>query len=125
MRQLARHIACLRELEQNERRLSRAEAIGFIAAASLVALGLAGAHFLEQIVLEKLTAYFETVPIGGTDIGGGGKLFLDAVIGEIYQSIPGQIAQVVITSPGADVAIGANEVAILQSLTSDVTVVQL
>jgi hypothetical protein len=47
------------------------------------------------------------------------------VIGEIYQAIPGHVAQVVITSPGADVSMGGNEVAILQSTTGDITVVQL
>lgn len=85
---------------------------------------LASATVKEKVV-EALAAYFETVPIGGTDIGGGGFLFLDAVIGEIYQAIPGQIAQVIITSPGADVAMTAAQVAVLQSTTADITVTQL
>jgi phage-related baseplate assembly protein len=76
-------------------------------------------------VLSALLKYFGTVPIGGTDIGGGGKLFLDAVIGEIYQAIPGQVAQVIITSPGADVSMTVSQVAILTSVTGDFTVVQL
>lgn len=76
-------------------------------------------------VLARLLTYFSTVPIGGTDIGGGGKLFLDAVIGEIYNAIPGQVAQVVITSPGADVSMAVNHVAILTSVAGDFTVTQL
>lgn len=76
-------------------------------------------------VLARLLSYFTTVPIGGTDIGGGGKLFLDAVIGEIYNAIPSQVAQVVITSPGSDVSMTVNQVAVLTSVLGDFTVVQL
>ena len=76
-------------------------------------------------ILARLLTYFETVPIGGTDIGGGGKLFLDAIIGEIYNAIPFQVAQVVITSPGGDVAMTASQVAVLTSVTGDFTITQL
>lgn len=76
-------------------------------------------------VLARLLSYFTTVPIGGTDIGGGGKLFLDAVIGEIYNAIPGQVAQVIITSPGSDVSMAVNQVAVLTSVLGDFSVVQL
>jgi len=76
-------------------------------------------------VLERLLAYFQTVPIGGTDIGGGGKLFLDAIIGEIYNTVPGQVAQVIITTPVADVAMSVSQVAVLTSVVTDFTIVQL
>lgn len=84
-----------------------------------------GASTVKDKILAQLLAYFATVPIGGTDIGGGGKLFLDAVIGEIYNAIPGQVAQVIITSPGVDVSMAANQVAVLTSVTGDFTVIQL
>ncbi len=76
-------------------------------------------------ILERLLAYFQTVPIGGTDIGGGGKLFLDAIIGEIYNTVPGQVAQVVISVPAGDVAMTASQVAVLTSVATDFTIVQL
>jgi len=80
---------------------------------------------VKATVLAALLDYFETVPIGGTDIGGGGKLFLNAVVGVIYNSIPGQVADVAITTPATDVTMAPNEVAILTSVSGDISVIQL
>jgi hypothetical protein len=80
---------------------------------------------VQNTVLAKLQAYFETIPIGGFDIGGGGKIFLDAIIGQIFQAIPGKVVQVTISSPGGDVTVAPNQVALLTSVAADFTIHQL
>lgn len=54
MKTLALHIDCLREVERCHRKLSRGEALGMIAGATLTALAVGGAYLLEQVVLERL-----------------------------------------------------------------------
>jgi hypothetical protein len=79
----------------------------------------------QQAILAQLTSYFEQVPIGGYIIsgGGGGKVFLEALVGQIFQAAPGQILQVVITVPGGDVSVNSNEVPVLLSTLSSFTIV--
>jgi phage-related baseplate assembly protein len=80
---------------------------------------------VQTAVLQRLLAFFQRQPVGGTNIGAGGRLFLDAIIGEIYATVPNQVAQVIISSPVADVVMTASQVAVLTSVTTDFTVVQL
>jgi uncharacterized phage protein gp47/JayE len=79
---------------------------------------------VKQAILAQLTTYFEQVPIGGYNIGTGGKVFLEAVVGQIFQAAPGQILQVVITVPLVDVDVEPEEVAVLISEVSSFTVIQ-
>ncbi len=80
---------------------------------------------IQTSIVQRLLAFFQGQPVGGTDIGSGGKLFLDAIIGEIYATVPNQVAQVVIALPVADVSMSASQVAVLTSVVSDFTIVQL
>lgn len=73
-------------------------------------------------ILDALTTYFSTIPIGGFNTGSGGFVFLDAVIGQIYQAVPDAI-EVVITSPGANVSMADSDVAVLTSILTDFTIV--
>lgn len=70
---------------------------------------------VRQLILDRLEGYFDSVPIGGFDIGGGGMIFLPAVTGQIFQAHP-DIIEVVITAPLVDEAIAANEVTVLTSI---------
>jgi hypothetical protein len=69
-------------------------------------------------VLTRLTTYFSTIPIGGFDIGAGGRVFLDAIIGQIFQAHP-DIVQATLSLPAGDVTIATGEVAILTSIATD------
>ncbi len=76
---------------------------------------------LDQDVLDTMVEYFATIPIGGTDVGSGGFVFLDRIIGAIVREIP-SVQHVEITSPGADVAMAEGEVAVLTTVVGDITV---
>jgi len=73
-------------------------------------------------ILVQLQNYFKTIPIGGFDIGSGGKVFVDALIGQIYQA-SGEFIEVTISSPGgASVALAQNEVAVITSVGANFTI---
>lgn len=80
---------------------------------------------VQTAILEKLLAYFQGQPVGGTNVGAGGRTFLDAIIGEVYATVPNQVAQVVISAPTADVVMTASQVAVLTSVATDFTIIQL
>ncbi len=79
---------------------------------------------MKNLVVAKITSYFATVPIGGFDIGSGGRVFLDAIIGQIFQASP-FITQATIATPTVDVVMAENEVPVNITVAADVTVVQL
>ena len=68
---------------------------------------------IQNAVGAQLTTYLAASPIGGYNIGSGGQIFLDALIGQIFQALPGQIVQAVLTVPAADITVAANEVPVL------------
>lgn len=65
---------------------------------------------LQQAIANQLSSYVKSVPIGGFNIGTGGTLFLDAIIGQIFQAAPGQVVQVTVSAPAGDVAVNSNQV---------------
>jgi hypothetical protein len=73
----------------------------------------------QQASINALSKYFETIPIGGYSIGGGGTLFVDALIGQLYASIPGDVVQVIVTFPATDLSVNANNVLVLTSTKTD------
>lgn len=75
----------------------------------------------KQLVLEQLQDYFETIPIGGYDIGSGGRVFVAALTGQIFQAHE-DIIDVVITTPSSDAVLNTNEVAVLTSLAASFTI---
>jgi phage-related baseplate assembly protein len=74
-----------------------------------------------QLIQDQLTSYFSTIPIGGFNIGVGGQVLYDALIGQIYNA-SNQFITVTLASPAGDTALSADQVATLGQLT--VTVVQ-
>lgn len=78
----------------------------------------------QQAAYNALVQYFAEFPIGGSDIGTGGKLFLDVLIGIIYSSLPGEVLQVVVTSPATDVAVNQANVLQLSSTTASFTILR-
>ena len=52
-------------------------------------------------------------PIGGVDLGGGGFVFVNAIIAAIAAIAPSKVLKVGVNSPAADEAIGAGEVPVL------------
>lgn len=78
----------------------------------------------QQAAYTALVNYFSEFPIGGSDIGTGGKLFLDVVIGILYSAIPGEILQVEVTSPASDVSVNQQNVLQLTSTTSSFTILR-
>jgi len=76
-----------------------------------------GDDALKQAINNQLIAYVASVPIGGFNIGTGGTLFLDAIIGQIFQAAPGQVVQVTVSIPAADVAVNSNQVVTLGTVT--------
>jgi len=69
---------------------------------------------LTTLVTDRLTDYFSLAPIGGYQAGGG-FIFFSALSGEIYESSD-DIVRVVLTTPAADVALDADEVAVLGTI---------
>lgn len=64
-----------------------------------------------------LATFMSTQPIGGNVIGvSTGKVYLNRLEAEIVRSLPGEIFQVTLTSPAADVELGVNEVPVLGSV---------
>lgn len=78
---------------------------------------------IKALVVDRLKAYFTTIPIGGFDVGAGGRVFRDALIGQIFQASP-DILQVDLTYPplGTDVIMAADDVAFCTTSVDDVTV---
>lgn len=70
---------------------------------------------VREAVEDKLTTYFALAPIGGYQAGGG-FIFTSAIIGQIFDALPGQIIKVVLTGPAADVALDINKVAVLGTI---------
>lgn len=68
---------------------------------------------LQSAIVAQLASYIATIPIGGFNIGTGGTLFLDAIIGQIFQAAPGQVVQVTVSVPSGDVAVNSNQVVTL------------
>ncbi len=68
------------------------------------------------LVQAKLLEYFGTVPIGGYNRGLGGKVFREAITGQIFQASP-QFIEVTLTAPASDVSLAAYEVAVLDTVT--------
>jgi hypothetical protein len=78
----------------------------------------------QALILAKLQEYFATIPVGGFSAGlATNAIFNEAIIGQIFQAIPGQIVQVELTSPLADVGLGASSVAVLASSLASFTIV--
>ncbi len=75
----------------------------------------------KQLILTQLQTYWKTIPIGGFDIGSGGKIFLDAVVGQIFQAHP-DIIQAEITAPLVDVSLSEFQVSALTSTTASFTI---
>jgi hypothetical protein len=77
----------------------------------------------KQAVLDALTAYSLTLPIGGVVISGGGKIYWRALLGVIEGSISGTIkAQLVSES---DISVPSNNVPVFTGVLADTTVVQV
>lgn len=74
-----------------------------------------------QNILDAMLVYFATIPIGGIDVGGGGKVFRDRVSGAIHAAYP-SVELVTISSPGTDVSMSTGQVAVLTSTTGDITI---
>jgi uncharacterized phage protein gp47/JayE len=77
---------------------------------------------IQQAVATQITNYLATVPIGGFNIGSGGQVFLDALIGQVFQALPGQIVQVTLTVPASDTPVNANQVPVPGAI--NITVMQ-
>lgn len=69
-----------------------------------------------QLVQAQLLTYFAQIPIGGYDRGLGGKVFREAITGQIFQA-SNQFIEVTLTAPAADVSLAANQVAVLTNVT--------
>jgi len=78
---------------------------------------------IQQAITTQLTSYLAAAPIGGYNIGAGGRIFVDALIGQIFQALPGQIVQCTLSVPAADVPVASNEVPVL-ALPISITVMQ-
>jgi phage-related baseplate assembly protein len=76
----------------------------------------------QAAILTQLTTYFKTIPIGGYDIGAGGYVFLDAIIGQVFRATQGELIQFVPSSPTVDEAMNFNDVAILTSVATSFTI---
>jgi uncharacterized phage protein gp47/JayE len=76
---------------------------------------------LQALILAKLQTYWKTIPIGGFDIGSGGEIFLDAIIGQVFQAHP-DIIQVTISSPVVDIALNPFDVSTLTSVLGSFTI---
>lgn len=74
-------------------------------------------------VIAQLDAYFTSVQIGGIEliVGGGGFVFLDAIIAQIFEASD-QIVQAVVTSHSSDILLAVNEVPVLASTASSFVV---
>lgn len=64
------------------------------------------------LVQSKLIEYFRQIPIGGYNRGLGGKVFREALTGQIFQASP-QFIEVTLVAPATDVDLDAFEVATL------------
>jgi phage-related baseplate assembly protein len=67
-------------------------------------------------VRTQLLAYFATIPIGGSNIGGGGQVFKNKITGQILDA-SSEFVQVTVSAPVADVPLDANQVAVLGNVT--------
>ena len=67
-------------------------------------------------VRAQLLAYFATIPIGGSNIGGGGQVFKTKITGQILDA-SSEFIQGVISAPAADVPLDADQVAVLGNVT--------
>lgn len=70
----------------------------------------------KKLVQDQLTAYFAQIPIGGYDRGLGGKVFKEAITGQIFQASD-QFIEVTLTVPASDVSLSAPDVAVLGTVT--------
>ncbi len=77
---------------------------------------------VKQAVLDLLTSYYPTTPIGGFDIGAGGRIFVAAIIGQVFRADENIVE---VTIPAADEVLTENEVATSGNVIADITVVQL
>ncbi len=75
----------------------------------------------QALVLAQLQEYFTTVPIGGFNIGAGGRIFVDALVGQIFQA-SADVVQAIVTLPAADEVLAINEVAVFTSVGTDFTI---
>jgi len=76
-----------------------------------------------ETVLEQLRTYFATIPIGGFSIPtANNRVFREALAGQIYESLPGQVVSVTLDLPANDVTLNQNEVAVLVSVANDFTI---
>jgi hypothetical protein len=74
----------------------------------------------QEAVLEQLRNYFATIPIGGFSIPTiNNQVFREALVGQIYEAIPGSVVQVTLDLPANDVTLAQNEVAVLVSVAND------
>lgn len=77
----------------------------------------------QTLILAQLLAYFATIPIGGNSAGSfTNVIFLEPIIGQIFEAIEGQIVETQITSHTAPISIGTTSVAVLQSVAADFTI---
>lgn len=81
----------------------------------------ANATDVQSAIVAKLIEYFSTIPIGGFDVGAGGFVFLDALIGQVFQAHP-DIIQFVPSAPPGDVALSQSDVAVTDSVGGDFTI---
>lgn len=75
---------------------------------------------VQTAVSDALTAYFETIPIGGLTDVASGVVPYSAILAVIWNALPGKITAVTLTAPAADVTLAAVEVALLGSVTTNV-----
>lgn len=75
----------------------------------------------QALILAQLQAYWKTIPIGGFDIGSGGKIFLDAIIGQVFQA-HADIIQATLSAPVVDVSLNTFDVATLTSVLASFTI---
>jgi hypothetical protein len=83
------------------------------------ATGLASST-VQTAVSDALAAYFETIPIGGLTDVSTGIVPYSALLGVIWNAVPGKITAVTLTAPAADVALAATEVALLGTVVTNV-----
>jgi hypothetical protein len=84
-------------------------------------------------VLTAMTDFFASVPIGGVDIGAGGKLYLDGISGAIHDAFvqvrlvqfATELDNGVPVVPPADSAVSVGEVVVLTSVPTDITIVEV
>jgi hypothetical protein len=78
---------------------------------------------IEDLVYDRLEAWMALLPIGGVvkPLDSVGRVYIDALEAVIGSTLPGQLVDVAVSLPAADVDCAANEAPVLGSVTATVT----